>query len=80
MAMELGKFNINVNTIAPSTSNTPFTANLPEANKEASKKLAALGRLGEPEDFPGIVTFLCSDHARHITGQTIQVNGGEITT
>ncbi|MDO8567316.1 MAG: 3-oxoacyl-ACP reductase family protein [Dehalococcoidales bacterium] len=80
MALELGKFNINVNTIAPSIANTAFIANLPDASKEATKKLTAMGRLGEPEDFVGIVVFLCSDLASYITAQTIQVDGGERPT
>ncbi len=80
MALELGPYNINVNAIAPSIANTQFIANLPEKMKEASKKLSPLGRLGEPEDFVGIVLFLCSDHASYITGQTIQVDGGERPT
>jgi 3-oxoacyl-[acyl-carrier protein] reductase len=36
-----------------------------------------LKRLGEPEDVAHLVTFLCSDKARHITGEVIQVDGGQ---
>jgi NAD(P)-dependent dehydrogenase (short-subunit alcohol dehydrogenase family) len=35
-----------------------------------------LGRIAEPEDIARVITFLCSDEARHITGQTIVVDGG----
>ena len=36
-----------------------------------------LGHLGQPQDVAYLVTFLCSDRARHITGQVIQVDGGQ---
>lgn len=80
MAQELGPFNINVNAIAPSIVNTPFIANLPEERKDINRKKSVFGRLGEPEDFVGIVLLLASDRASYITGQTIIVDGGQHPT
>ena len=80
MAQELGPFNINVNAIVPSIVNTPFIANLPEERKEINRKKTVFGRLGEPEDFVGIVLLLASDRASYITGQSIIVDGGQRPT
>ena len=80
MAKELGPFNINVNAIVPSIVNTPFIANLPEERKEINRKKSVFGRLGEPEDFVGIVLLLASDRASYITGQSIIVDGGQRPT
>lgn len=80
MAKELGPFNINVNAILPSIVNTPFTANLPEEMKDINRKRSVFGRLGEPEDFVGIVLLLASDRASYITGQSIIVDGGQRMT
>jgi 2-hydroxycyclohexanecarboxyl-CoA dehydrogenase len=43
---------------------------------EGLKRAIPMRRLGEPEDYPGIVAFLASDEADYITGQTISVSGG----
>jgi len=80
MAMELGPFNINVNAIAPTVTRTAFMGNLPEETIERFKKASPLGRLGEVEDFTGMVLLLVSDRASLITGQTILIDGGGRTT
>ena len=83
MALELGRFNINVNVIAPATVNTQFHANRPADVKKARGAVAAksvFGRVAEPEDLVGIVLLLASDRAGFITGQTIQVDGGQRPT
>ena len=76
MAKELGPFNINVNAIAPTVTRTAFMGSLPEETIEAFKNASPLGRLGEVEDFTGIVLLLSSDRSGLITGQTILVDGG----
>lgn len=77
MAKELGSRGITVNAVAPGAINTDFTSfdNHPGAADFLSS-ITALGRVGEPEDIGGVVAFLCSDDARWITGQRIEVSGG----
>jgi 3-oxoacyl-[acyl-carrier protein] reductase len=77
MAMELGPFNVNVNTVIPSIINTPFIANLPEDRKDINRKKSVFGRLAEPEDLVGIVLLLASDRSSYITAQSISVDGGQ---
>ena len=76
-AKELGKYQVNVNAIAPGYIQTQMTANLPNEAKEEGLKETALGRLGTPEDVAFLVTFLCSERARYITGEIIKVDGGQ---
>lgn len=75
-AVELGASNVNVNAVAPGYVRTELLANLPDDVIERAKKRAALGRLAEPEDIAAVILFLCSEEARHVTGQVILVDGG----
>ena len=75
-AVELGPYNINVNAIAPGFVRTELIESLPPEVLEDAEKGAVLGRIGEPEDVAHVTVFLCSDDARHITGQVIFVDGG----
>ncbi len=75
-AVELGPSNVNVNAVAPGFVHTERLDQLPANVIERARKRAVLGRLAEPEDVASVVAFLCSDPARHITGQTIMVDGG----
>lgn len=77
LAKELGKYQVNVNAIAPGYILTRMTENLPQEAKEENLKEIALGRLGKPEDVASLVTFLCSDRASYITGEVIKVDGGQ---
>ncbi|MDP9110708.1 MAG: glucose 1-dehydrogenase [Candidatus Eremiobacteraeota bacterium] len=76
LAKELGSRNIRVNAVAPGLIETAMTEKMPEAAREHFLKQAALGRLGKPEDVSGVVSFLCSDAAAYVTGQTLVVDGG----
>jgi 3-oxoacyl-[acyl-carrier protein] reductase len=76
-ARELGREQITVNAIAPGFIDTDMTSGLPEDIREAARKESVLGRFGKPEDIAALVTFLCSDGARHITGEVIKVDGGQ---
>jgi 3-oxoacyl-[acyl-carrier protein] reductase len=76
-AKELGKNQVTVNAVAPGLILTNMMAQMPEEAKQASLNETVLKRLGEPEDVAHLVTFLCSDKARHITGEVIQVDGGQ---
>jgi 3-oxoacyl-[acyl-carrier protein] reductase len=76
LAKELGSRNIRVNAVAPGLIETAMTEKLPDEARAYLLKQAALGRPGKPEDVSGVVTFLCSEAAGYITGQTLVVDGG----
>jgi len=79
LAKELGSRNVRVNAVAPGLIETAMTADLPAAARKGFLDGIALGRPGTPEDVAGVVTFLASDAARYVTGQTIVVDGGYLT-
>jgi 3-oxoacyl-[acyl-carrier protein] reductase len=76
LAKELGSRNIRVNAVAPGLIETAMTAEMPAAAREHYLSTIALGRPGAPEDVAPVVTFLASDAARYVTGQTVVVDGG----
>lgn len=76
-AREFGRFQVTVNAIAPGLIETAMTAAMPEEARRRSLEEIVLGRIGQPEDIAAVVAFLCSDGARHITGEVIRVDGGQ---
>jgi 3-oxoacyl-[acyl-carrier protein] reductase len=62
--------------VAPGFIDTDMTRELSEPQRELMLAQIPLGRLGEPEEVAALVTFLCSDAAGYITGETIHINGG----
>ncbi|MEU7392645.1 3-oxoacyl-ACP reductase FabG [Streptomyces tanashiensis] len=83
LAIELGPYGINVNAIAPgfvATAMTDQTARRTGADPEEFRRAAAarspLRRVGSPEDIAAVVSFLASEDAAYVTGQTIHVDGG----
>lgn len=83
LAIELGPYNINVNTVAPGfveTRMTRATAERMGIDYEAFKLGAAsqtpLRRIGQPEDIANVIAFLCSDESGFVSGQTVYVRGG----
>jgi 3-oxoacyl-[acyl-carrier protein] reductase len=76
LAKELGSRNIRINAVAPGLIETAMTAEMPAAAREHYLNTIALGRAGSPEDVAPAVTFLASDAARYVTGQTLVVDGG----
>ncbi len=76
MAKEVGSRNITVNTVAPGFIDTDMTKELSEEHKNALLSAIALGRLGQPEEIAHAVSFLASEGAAYITGETLHVNGG----
>jgi 3-oxoacyl-[acyl-carrier protein] reductase len=83
MAQELGPFGITVNSIAPGFMATSPDYeqqwnNWPAAFRENFINTIAMRRMGAPQDIANAVTFLASDHASWITGQTIAVTGGPL--
>jgi NAD(P)-dependent dehydrogenase (short-subunit alcohol dehydrogenase family) len=83
LALEWALFNIRVNAIAPGYTETTLPAKAwkehPE-DKEALLKLIPLGRTAQPEEMVSTAVFLASSASEYITGETINVNGGLITT
>jgi 3-oxoacyl-[acyl-carrier protein] reductase len=77
VAREMGKSNVNINAVAPGLIETDMIREAPEKVKEMALAEIVLGRLGLPEEVADVVVFLCSDRARHITGEVIQVDGGQ---
>lgn len=82
VARELARKNVLLNVVCPGPTNTPMmTAVLGEGEqavkwKDAMVRGIPLKRMGEPEDYGGIVAFLVSDDSSFITGQTFSVSGG----
>jgi 2-hydroxycyclohexanecarboxyl-CoA dehydrogenase len=77
VAKEVGRYNIHVNCVCPGFTKTPATSDrLTPEMEERIVKLYPLRKLGIPEDVAKVVTFLASDGASHVTGQTLSVSGG----
>ncbi len=83
LAIELGQFNVNVNAVAPGfivTEMTDDTARRlglePEEFRNQAASITPVRRVGQPADIAAAVTFLCSDEASFVTGQTLYVDGG----
>tara|TARA_B100001057_G_scaffold448684_1_gene489212 strand:+ start:2838 stop:3569 length:732 start_codon:yes stop_codon:yes gene_type:complete len=76
LARELGSRNINVNCVAPGFIETDMTKEISEGNEDFLSSQIPLGRLGKPNEIAEVVSFLASEQANYITGQTIHVNGG----
>ena len=76
-ARDLGRYSVNVNAVAPGLIETEMVKAAPEKVREMALAEIVLGRLGLPEEVAYVVTFLCTEKARHITGQVIQVDGGQ---
>ena len=75
-AVDLGSSGINVNAVAPGFVKTELLTQLPREVLERAEHESVLGRVAEPEDISRVIVFLCSETARHITGQVIVVDGG----
>jgi NAD(P)-dependent dehydrogenase (short-subunit alcohol dehydrogenase family) len=77
--VEWGKYNINVNAVAPTFVHTPGTEDYlanADARAEVIDRIAALHRIGEPIEVAGAVVFLASPAASLITGHTLLIDGG----
>jgi len=75
-AVDLGPSNVNVNAVAPGFVKTELLSKLPREVLERAEHESVLGRVAEPEDVARVIVFLCSEEARHVTGQVIVVDGG----
>ncbi len=81
MAREMARSGVTLNAVCPGPTETPLLAGFLEGAQgqkihESLKRAIPLGRLGQPDDIPGVVAFLASEDAGFITGQVISVSGG----
>jgi 3-oxoacyl-[acyl-carrier protein] reductase len=77
VARELGRSGVTCNAVAPGLIETEMTRHLPADILQKALDETAVGRIGMPEDVAAVVAFLCSDRARHVTGEVIKVDGGQ---
>ncbi|GGC59274.1 3-oxoacyl-[acyl-carrier-protein] reductase [Marinobacter halophilus] len=75
LALEMAKYNITVNAIAPGFTETEMLAQVPENIREQIIARVPMGRFGQPEEIARAVVFLAAE-GDYITGQQINVNGG----
>jgi NAD(P)-dependent dehydrogenase (short-subunit alcohol dehydrogenase family) len=79
LAVEWGQYGITVNAVAPTFIRTPGTEPAlsdPAFRADVEERIAALHRIGEPDEVAGAVVFLCSPAASLITGETLVIDGG----
>jgi NAD(P)-dependent dehydrogenase (short-subunit alcohol dehydrogenase family) len=80
LAKDLAEYGIRVNAVSPGTIDTDFHKQIKSTKPEVFASWAKnimLGRLGQPEDVAGVVSFLASKDAAFLTAETIQVGGGQ---
>lgn len=80
LAVELGEYGVTVNAVAPGWVETGMTAKAftAEGYRETVERSIPLGRIATPDDIALPVLFLCSEWARHITGEVLNINGGSV--
>lgn len=80
LAAELGPFGINVNSVAPGWVDTDMCAEAfaREGFRKALEETIPVGRVATPEDIGWPIVFLCTEWARHINGEILNVNGGSV--
>lgn len=76
LAQEIANRGVTVNCVAPGFVSTAMTDALSDAQREAILARVPAGRLGEPVEVASAVTYLASEEAAYMTGQTLHVNGG----
>jgi len=76
LAAEVASRNITVNAVAPGFIQTAMTDSLTEQQKEMISGRIPAGRMGTPAEIAAAVSYLASEEAAYITGETIHVNGG----
>ena len=77
LALELGRYGVLVNAIAPGLIDTPLTQKLPQDVLDKLILAQPTRTMGKPEDIAHVVSFLCNEQTQFITGQTFFVDGGK---
>ena len=77
LALELGKYNVLVNAVAPGLIDTPLTQALTEEVRNKLIQAQPTKTMGKPEDIANAVSFLADENTKFITGQTIYIDGGK---
>lgn len=89
-AKDFADFGVRVNVLSPGMVDTPLNRSIYAASSESDqmsfeewagekiKRIAPMGRWQTPPEFGAMAVFLASDHARNITGQTINIDGGQV--
>lgn len=78
LALEIGARNVTANCVAPGATKTPILADVPADMLEAIRLGIPKGRLAEVEDIVPAYVYLASEEARHVTGQCLSPNGGDV--
>ncbi len=76
LALELAKFGITANCVAPALVDTPLFQGLPDDARERLSKSVPMGRVGTPADIANAVRFFASERSSYVTGQVLYVCGG----
>lgn len=80
LAKDLAEYGIRVNAVSPGTIDTPFHDNIKKTNPalfESWKNNILMKRFGQPSEVASVIKFLCSQDASFLTGEIIQINGGQ---
>jgi 3-oxoacyl-[acyl-carrier protein] reductase len=78
LAVELAAREITVNSVAPGWVDTEMVASAIGDQRDRIAATIPVGRIATPKDIAGPIVFLCSDFARHVTGEILNVNGGSV--
>jgi 3-oxoacyl-[acyl-carrier protein] reductase len=78
LALELGKYGIRVNVVAPGLTETDATASRIEKMRNAIAAQTPLRRIGQPEDVAGVILFYCTEWAGFVTGSYLPTSGGSM--
>lgn len=79
LAVELAQKEITVNSVAPGWVDTEMVSGALESEgRERIARAIPIGRVATPRDIAGPIVFMCSEYARHITGEILNVNGGSV--
>ncbi len=77
LALELARFQINVNAVAPGLIETPMTRSMPEEARARLLRMQPTGKMGSVDDIAAAVCFLSSGDSQFINGQVLHVDGGK---
>jgi NAD(P)-dependent dehydrogenase (short-subunit alcohol dehydrogenase family) len=77
LAKELAEYNIRVNAVSPGTIDTAFHSATSKEVMESWKAGIPMKRFGQPKEVAAVIEFLASDKASYLTGEVIQINGGQ---